>query len=188
MNQPELWLVRHGQTQWSREGRHTSSTDLRLTPEGEHAARSLVPRLADVGFDLVITSPRERARTTARLAGFAAAEVDDDAKEWEYGEYEGITTAQIRGREPRWSLWTDGAPGGERPDQVAARADRVVARVRSVSSSRAVIFAHGHIIRVLAVRWLGLPVAYGAHLRLDTATVSVLSWERETPAILRWNA
>lgn len=188
MNQPDLWLVRHGQTQWSRDGQHTGRTDLPMTPEGEVAARSLVPRLAGIDFDLVLTSPRRRARSTALLAGFPDVEIDEDAGEWDYGEYEGLTTAQIRENTPGWSVWSDGAPGGERPDDVAARADRVVSRIRAAAQDRALLFAHGHILRVLAVRWLGLAVADGAHLRLDTATVSVLSWERETPAILRWNA
>ncbi|WP_026875100.1 histidine phosphatase family protein [Jiangella gansuensis] len=188
MTRPEVWLVRHGQTEWSRDGRHTSRTDLPLTPEGERAARSLTDRLATTSFGLVLSSPLTRARTTAVLAGFADPTIDDDLHEWRYGDYEGITTPQIRETDPDWSLWTDGAPGGESPGEVAARTDRVVARVRGDSAERVLIFAHGHILRVLAVRWLGLPAADGVHLRLETATVSVLGWERETPAVVRWNA
>lgn len=187
-HRPEIWLVRHGQTEWSRDGKHTSSTDLPLTPEGERAARSLAPRLADAAFDLVLSSPRRRARTTAELAGFPDAVVDDALREWDYGEYEGITTPRIRETEPGWSLWTDGAPGGERPEDVEARVDLLIARLRSDGARRVLAFAHGHILRVVGARWVGLPVADGARLRLDTATVSVLGWERETPAIGRWNA
>ncbi|RIQ14363.1 histidine phosphatase family protein [Jiangella rhizosphaerae] len=186
-HRPEIWLVRHGQTEWSRDGKHTSSTDLPLTPDGERAARSLAPKLADAAFDLVLSSPRRRARVTAQLAGFAP-EIDDDLREWDYGEYEGITTPQIRETDPGWSLWTDGAPGGERPEDVEARVDRLIERLRSAPGERVLVFAHGHILRVVAARWTGWPVAAGGHLRLDTATVSVLGWERETPAIHRWNA
>ncbi|TDE08769.1 histidine phosphatase family protein [Jiangella asiatica] len=188
MSGPELWLVRHGQTEWSRDGKHTSNTDLPLTPEGEVAARAIGERLATTTFDLVLASPLRRARTTAALAGFPDPEITDDLREWDYGEYEGITTPTIRERDADWSLWMDGAPGGESPAEVAARTDRVVARVRADAATRVLAFAHGHILRVLAVRWLGLPVDDGAHLRLDTATVSVLGWERETPAVARWNA
>lgn len=187
-HRPDIWLVRHGQTEWSRDGKHTSSTDLPLTAEGEQAARSLPSRLDGATFGLVLSSPLLRARTTAELAGFAAAEIDADLREWGYGSYEGITTPQIRETDPDWSLWTDGAPGGESPAEVETRVDRVVDRLRSAQGERALVFAHGHILRVLGARWLGLPVADGAHLRLDTATVSVLGWERETPAIVRWNA
>lgn len=188
MNRPELWLVRHGETEWSRDGRHTSHTDLPLTPDGESAARALHQRLAGTPFDLVLCSPLLRARSTAELAGFPRPQTDDDAREWEYGRYEGITTPQIRESDPDWSLWADGAPGGESPDGVGTRADRLVDRVRTTAATRALLFAHGHILRVLAARWAGLPVSAGAHLRLDTGTVSVLGWERETPAVLRWNA
>lgn len=187
-HRPEVWLVRHGQTEWSRDGKHTSSTDLPLTPVGEEAARSLAARLDGEPFGLVLSSPLQRARTTAQLAGFASAELDDDLREWDYGAYEGITTPQIRETDPGWTLWTDGAPGGERPGDVEARVDRVVERIRSAGSERVLVFAHGHILRVLGARWVGLPVADGARLRLDTATVSVLGWERESPAIDRWNA
>lgn len=187
MSGPELWLVRHGQTEWSRDGKHTSRTDLELTPEGRIAATSLGSRLAGVGFDHVVSSPLRRARVTAELAGFQP-EFDDDAREWDYGEYEGVTTPQIREHDPSWLLWTDGAPGGESPVQVSERADRVVSRIREAAKDKAVLFAHGHILRAVAVRWLGLPIADGAHLRLETATISVLGWEREIPAIQRWNA
>ena len=179
--------MRHGETEWSRDGRHTSTTDLPLTDVGEEAATSLVPRLAEVEFDLVLTSPRQRARRTAELAGFADAQVDDDLVEWTYGDYEGVTTAEIRETVPGWSVWTHPTPGGESAEQVTERLDVVVDRLRS-GSDRALVFGHGHALRALTARWLGLPVRDGRGFRLDTATVSVLGYERETPVILRWNA
>lgn len=188
MNRPELWLVRHGETEWSRDGRHTGQTDLPLTPEGEKAARVVASRLAGVTFDLVLSSPLRRAADTARLAGHPEARLDADAREWNYGEYEGVTTASIRETRPGWTLWADGAPGGEAADEVGARADRIVARVREEAPTRALLFAHGHFLRSLASRWIDAPVAHGAHLHLGTATLSVLGWEREVPAIVRWNA
>ncbi|GAB6983958.1 histidine phosphatase family protein [Nocardioides pyridinolyticus] len=183
----ELWLVRHGPTEWSESGRHTSTTDLPLLPAGEEAARSLAPRLAEAVFAQVLTSPRLRARRTAALAGFASADVDEDLVEWGYGDYEGRTTADIRETVPGWSVWTHPTPGGETAASVTERLDRVVARVRAVDGPT-LVFGHGHSLRALAARWLGLDVAEGRHLRLDTATVSWLGWERESPVILRWNA
>ncbi|TIC87390.1 histidine phosphatase family protein [Nocardioides sp. GY 10113] len=182
-----VWLVRHGPTAWSTTGQHTSVTDLPLLPEGEEAARALAPRLAGLDFAAVLTSPRLRARRTAALAGFGDAEVDEDLAEWGYGSYEGRTTAEIRETVPGWSIWKDPAPGGETAAEVAARLDRVVARARTTVGDT-LVFAHGHSLRVLAARWLGQPVAMGRFLRLDTATVSVLGYEREAPAVLRWNA
>lgn len=183
----ELWLVRHGPTEWSEAGRHTSSTDLPLLPAGEDAAGRLAPALADQSFALVLTSPLGRARRTAELAGFADAEVDADLAEWDYGEYEGLTTARIRESVPGWTVWSHPTPGGESAAEVAARSDRVVERVRAAHGP-VLAFAHGHSLRVLAARWLGLDATQGRLLRLDTATVSVLGWERETPVIARWNA
>jgi broad specificity phosphatase PhoE len=183
----ELWLVRHGATEWSEAGRHTSTTDLPLLPSGEEVARSLGSRLADVGFAQVLTSPRQRARHTAELAGFPSADVDEDLVEWGYGDYEGRTTASVRETVPGWSVWTHPTPGGETAASVTARLDRVVARVRAVDGPT-LIFGHAHALRALAARWLELDVAEGRHFRLDTATVSRLGWERESPVILRWNA
>ncbi|WP_243056947.1 histidine phosphatase family protein [Nocardioides sp. SR21] len=183
----ELWLVRHGRTEWSAAGKHTSRTDVPLLPEGEDVARSLGPRLADVGFVQVLTSPRARARRTAELAGFADATVDGDLVEWDYGEYEGITTPEIRETVPGWTIWSHPAPGGETSDQVRVRLDRVVERARSAAGPT-LAFGHGHALRALAARWLELPVAEGQHFQLDTATVSVLGWEHEAPTIRRWNA
>jgi broad specificity phosphatase PhoE len=186
----ELWLVRHGETEWSRDHRHTSTTDLPLTDVGVGIATKLADRLDPGDFDLVLSSPRQRARETARLAGFAEPEVDADLAEWDYGDYEGITTAEIREREPGWTIWTHPAPGGETAAEVTARLDRVIARVRTaLAEDRPVlVFSHGHALRALAARWIEQPVDEGRFLRLDTATVSVLGYERENPVILRWNA
>jgi probable phosphoglycerate mutase len=182
----ELWLVRHGETAWSAEGRHTSRTDVPLEPRGEEVARALAERLADVGFALVLTSPRQRARRTAELAGFPEAEVCEDLVEWDYGDYEGITTAEIRETVPGWTVWSHPTPGGETAAQVAARLDRVLDRVRDVDGA-VLLVAHSHSLRALAARWLGLDVAGGRYFTLDTATVSVLAHERETPVIRHWN-
>jgi probable phosphoglycerate mutase len=183
----EVWLVRHGETEWSRNGRHTSVTDLPLTDEGREVAETLRDRLDHEGFALVLTSPRERARETARLVGHGDATVDDDLAEWDYGELEGRTTPQIRETYPDWSIWQGPVPGGESAAQVSERLDRVVARCRD-AAGRVLLFGHGHSLRALAARWLDLPVAEGRLLKLDTSTLSVLGWERETPAVLRWNA
>ncbi len=182
-----LWLVRHGETEWSRDGRHTSTTDLELTPEGERVARELAPRLAVDDFDLVLTSPRIRARRTAELAGFPDAEIAPDLVEWDYGEYEGLTTPQIRETVPGWTVWSRPVPGGETPAQVAARLDKVVRRVAEVAGD-VLVFGHGHALRGLAARWLELEVTEGRHFVLGTATISVLGWERGSPAVVRWNA
>jgi broad specificity phosphatase PhoE len=181
----EVWLVRHGETEWSRLGKHTGTTDVALTEAGEAAARELRTRLADLDPDLVVTSPLQRARRTAELAGFPDARVDERLVEWDYGTYEGVTTAEIRRTRPGWSVWTDGAEGGEDGEQVGARIDAALADLPS--EGRVLLVAHGHLLRALTARWLGQPVADGRLYRLDTATVSVLGHERETPVILRWN-
>jgi broad specificity phosphatase PhoE len=182
---PEVWLVRHGETEWSRDHRHTSTTDLPLTEAGAEVARSLAPLLARE-YALVLTSPRRRARDTAELAGHGSAEVDVDLAEWGYGDYEGVTTDEIRQEVPGWTVWTHPSPGGESAAEVSERLDRVVARLRG-SEGDALVFGHAHALRALTARWLGLPVADGRLFRLDTATVSVLGYERETPVVLRWN-
>ncbi|MEO5652345.1 MAG: histidine phosphatase family protein [Marmoricola sp.] len=183
----ELWVIRHGETEWSRDGRHTSRTDLDLTSAGEVVARQLAERLDGVEFDLVLTSPRLRARRTAELAGQTTAEVDEDLTEWDYGDYEGITTPTIREDVPGWSVWTHPSPGGESADEVSERLDRVVDRVRS-DGGRVLVFSHGHASRALAARWLGLPVQDGQLFTLDTATVSVLAYDRGSPVVARWNS
>jgi broad specificity phosphatase PhoE len=183
----DVWLVRHGQTEWSAAGRHTSRTELTLTPAGEEDARALAPRLAAASFTLVLTSPRARARRTAELAGFGSAEVDDDLTEWDYGEYEGVTTDEIRESVPGWTVWTHPCPGGETAEQVSTRLDRVVNRCRDTAGD-VLLFGHAHSLRALAARWLGLPVSDGRLLRLDTGTVSVLGHEREQTVVLRWNS
>lgn len=184
---PELWLCRHGETEWSRDGRHTSRTDLPLTPDGEEQARRLASRLSAVTFDLVLTSPRRRSVDTAALAGFPAAAVEPAAEEWNYGEFEGLTTATIRETAPGWTVWTHPMPGGETAEQVAARADRVIDRVRRDARARALLFSHGHFLRVLAARWIEQPPTAGARFVLATGTVSVLGGEHEVSAISHWN-
>jgi broad specificity phosphatase PhoE len=185
----EIVLVRHGQTEWSANGRHTSFTELELTPEGERQARVAGERLAGRSFAAVISSPRRRALRTAELAGIAVSEVDEDLAEWNYGEYEGITSATIHETNPGWSLWTDGAPGGETPDQVGARLDRVLARARSfLDRGDVALIAHGHSLRVAGARWIGLPASGGGLLKLGTATLSTLGFEHGDQVIDTWNA
>ncbi|GAB7004182.1 acid phosphatase [Nocardioides sp. AN3] len=183
----DVYLVRHGATEWSVSGRHTGTTDVPLLPDGEEAARALAPRLSGIDFDLVLTSPRQRARRTAELAGFPGAVVDDDLGEWGYGAYEGVTTDTIRETDPGWTIWTGLTPGGETCEQVGTRLDRVIARVRAAGGD-VLVFGHGHALRALAARWLGLPATEGRLFRLDTATLSVLGLEREQPVILHWNS
>jgi len=166
--------------------RHTGRSDLPLEPEGRLQARELRRRLAGHPFARVLVSPLARARETGALAGFDQAEVCDDLREWDYGDYEGRTTADIRVDRPGWSLWRDGAPGGETLAQVARRADAVVAVVRAVPGD-VLVFAHAHILRVVAARWLDLPAGDGSRWVLGPASLSVLGWERETPVIERWN-
>jgi probable phosphoglycerate mutase len=183
----ELWIIRHGETAWSRDGLHTSHTELELTPEGEDVARKLAERLAGVEFDLVLSSPRVRARRTAELAGFTDIQLEDDLTEWDYGDYEGRTTPEIREEVQGWTVWSHPCPGGETAEQVSRRLDRVVATVRA-HGGRVLVFSHGHASRALAARWLDQPVQEGRLFKLDTATISVLAYERESPAVARWNS
>ncbi|MFH7323543.1 histidine phosphatase family protein [Aeromicrobium sp. JJY06] len=181
----ELWLVRHGETEWSRSWKHTSVTDVELTDLGREQAEALRPQLSGVRFDRVWSSPRRRALVTAELAGFEP-EVVEDVVEWNYGEYEGITTQQIRQTVPDWTVWSHPTPGGETAEQVGARLDRVVERARSLGG-RTLVFAHAHSLRVLAARWLGLEVADGRVFAIDTATYSVLGDDRGQPVVQQWN-
>jgi probable phosphoglycerate mutase len=185
----EIVLIRHGQTEWSAAGRHTSYTDLDLTEAGEQQARAAGERLAGRRFAAVISSPRRRALHTAELAGLTVTETTEDLAEWHYGEYEGITSATIHETRPGWSLWTDGAPGGESPEQVAARIDRVLARVRTFldGGGDVALIAHGHSLRVTGARWIGLPASGGGLLKLGTATLSTLGFEHGNPVIDTWN-
>jgi broad specificity phosphatase PhoE len=183
----ELWLVRHGETEWSRDLKHTSVTDLPLTEEGVGVATSLRARLQAERFDRVLVSPRSRARHTAELAGFPDAKVDEDLVEWAYGDYEGVTTAEIRETVPGWTVWTHPTPGGETAEQVTGRLQRVVDQA-AVRGTRTLVFGHGHALRALTALWLGLPVTDGRLFRLDTSTVSVLGHERDVRVITRWNA
>jgi broad specificity phosphatase PhoE len=182
----EIVLVRHGETEWSRDGRHTGNTDVPLTERGKDQARALGAALAGRSFVRVLTSPLVRAAETARLAGFDA-EPRDELREWDYGDYEGRKTAEIREERPGWTLWADGVPGGERAAEVAARVDAVLGELR-LTDGAVLVFAHGHLLRVLAVRWIGLEPEAGRLLALDPATVSLLGYERETPVIRVWNA
>jgi broad specificity phosphatase PhoE len=180
-------LARHGETEWSANGRHTSRTDLPLTDNGRRLAERLAPHLTGRRFGLVLTSPLRRALQTSELAGLVAeAQIRDDLREWDYGDYEGLTTAEIHRRRPGWSLWRDGCPNGEAAADVGARADRVVAEVRGADGN-AIAFGHGHMLRVLAARWLGLPPEDGALFALATGTLSTLGYEHETPVILSWS-
>jgi probable phosphoglycerate mutase len=186
---PHVYLARHGETAWSVSGQHTGHSDIPLTENGERNARALGRRLAGLSFALVLASPLQRARRTAELAGFAdRAVVEPDLIEWNYGEYEGRRTAEIRQVRPGWYLFRDGCPGGESPEQIGARADRVIARIRSAGGD-VLLFAHGHILRVLAARWLGLPPGDARFFLLGTAALCVLSYEHtlEEPAIGLWN-
>lgn len=186
-----LYLIRHGETAWSRSGQHTGRTDIPLTARGEQEARALASALRGVGFGGVFTSPLVRARRTCELAGLpTVAEVEPDLSEWDYGEYEGQRSAEIRERRPGWNLFRDGAPQGETPSDVSARADRVLARLRAIEGPVAV-FSHGHFGRVLGARWIGLPVEQARHFLLTTASLSVLDYDhgrRDEPAIALWNA
>ena len=180
-------LARHGETEWSLTGRHTGKTDLPLTEEGRRQAMALGPRLRAWTFSLVLTSPLQRALETCRLAGYGDhAQVRPDLVEWDYGRYEGLTSTQIEKIQPNWSLWRDGGPGGEEAADVGRRADRVIAEVRGVEGDT-LIFAHGHVLRVLASRWLDEPPEGGRHYALQTATLSVLTYEHADPVIRHWN-
>jgi broad specificity phosphatase PhoE len=182
---PEVLLVRHGETEWSASGRHTGRTDIPLTERGRAQARALGAALAGRGFALVLTSPLSRAADTGRLAGLEAT-VDEDLREWDYGEHEGRTTPEIRREDPGWTVWRGPVPGGERPEEVATRADRVIERILAAGGDVAVL-SHGHLLRVLTARWLELPAVEGRRFALDTATLSVLGTEREVRAVMRWN-
>ena len=186
---PRIYLARHGETAWSATGQHTGHTDLPLTPRGEECARRLGGRLQGLSFGQVWVSPLQRARRTSELAGFVgSATIEPDLAEWNYGSYEGRRTADIRQERPDWQLFRDGCPGGETIEQVATRADHVIARLRALNSD-ALLFAHGHILRVLAARWLGLEPQAARYFLLSTAAVCILSYEHSAsePAIQLWN-
>jgi probable phosphoglycerate mutase len=184
----EIVLVRHAETAWSRAHRHTGRSDIPLTDAGRAAAMALAPRLADLHFEGVLCSPAARARETCDLCGFGdAARLHDDLWEWDYGAYEGLTTVEIVAERPDWRLWRDGCPDGETAAAVGERADRVIAEALGVGGNVA-IFSHGHMLRVLAARWLGLDASVGAGLALATSSLSILGYERQTRVIWRWNA
>jgi len=183
----EIWLIRHGETEWSLSGAHTSRTDIPLTPTGRERAAAIGRYLAGKQFALVLTSPMLRARDTCRLAGFGdVAQIEPNLCEWDYGDYEGLTTRQIQAERPGWSLWEDGTPNGESVDHAAARTQAVIARALEAPGDVA-LFAHGHILRILAGGWLGLPANSGRLFALSTAALSTLGYEREARVISRWN-
>lgn len=183
-----LFVIRHGATEWSRTGQHTGHTDIPLLPEGEEQARATGALLAHERFALVLTSPLQRARRTCELVGLGAqAEVEPNLIEWEYGEYEGITSAQIHRTVPGWTVWTGAIPGGETIEQVAARADAVIERVLAAEGD-CIVFAHGHILRTLTARWCELDPCEGRRFVLDPATLCILGWEHDSRAILQWNS
>jgi broad specificity phosphatase PhoE len=188
---PQVYLVRHGATAWSNDGRHTGRSEIPLTERGENNARALAERLGPVGFGRVFTSPRLRARRTCELAGLGqVAEIEPDLAEWDYGDYEGRRSAEILASRPDWDLFRDGCPAGESPEQVSGRADRLIARLRTLEGNVAV-FSHGHLGRVLGARWIGLPVGDAALFLLDTASLSILGFEHDNPAlpvIALWNS
>jgi len=184
----QLWLIRHGQTEWSRDGRHTGRTDVPLTERGEQQARALAPLLADLNPALVLTSPRSRAQRTAELAGLRVDAVDDDLAEWDYGDYEGVTTPQIHRTDPGWTVFTRPTPGGETAEQIRARVDRVLTRAAdALRTGPVVLVAHGHISRVLGARWIGLSVRDGGRFVLGEAAPCILGAEHGTAAIRTWN-
>jgi len=186
-HRPELWIIRHGHTEWSETGRHTGRTDVPLTEEGRRRAGGLSRLLARRAFDMVLTSPLSRALETCRIAGYGEqAEIVDDLLEWDYGDYEGLTTAQIRERVPCWTVWDGPVPDGETPEQVAVRCRRVIDRALDARGD-VVLFAHGHVLRVLTATWLGLAPEAGRLVALDTATVGILGYEHEYHVIRKWN-
>jgi len=183
---PSLWLVRHGETAWTLSRQHTGRTDIPLTPNGEALARDmLAPKLAGVAFDLVLSSPLSRARETARLAGFDP-ELDDRLREFDYGDYEGLTTDEIHQRRPGWDLWNDGCPGGETAEDVGARMDALIAERVREAGERVLIFGHGHALRILTARWLELPAREGRAFLLAPAALGITGAEHGRPAIERW--
>ena len=182
-----IYLIRHGETEWAKSGKHTGRTDIPLTDAGREQAGFLLPIFDEVKFERILSSPLRRAFETAKLAGLGSrVEVDKELPEWDYGDYEGLTTKQIREQVPGWSVWTHPCPNGETIDQVSQRADRVVARVRSAKGNVA-IFSHGHFLRVLVCRWIGLSADHGKYFLLGTSTLSILGYEDQLPAIRTWN-
>jgi broad specificity phosphatase PhoE len=183
----QIWLIRHGETPWTLSGQHTGKTDIELTATGQLMAKAIGRELAGRRFDLILTSPRLRARETCRLSGYGeTAAIDDNLQEWDYGAYEGRTSADIKKEVPNWSLWREGVPGGETSEEVSARVDSVIQRAGRCSGEVA-LFAHGHVLRVLAARWVGLPPLGGRHFSLDAGSISILGQEHDLRVISRWN-
>lgn len=186
----KIYFIRHGETEWSLSGQHTGRTEMPLIAAGELAAHALGPKLAAISFSKILTSPRVRAQRTCELAGITGAEIENDLAEWDYGDYEGLRSAEIRATRPDWDIYHDGCPNGESPEQMSARADRLILRLQTLSGNVA-LFSHGHFGRVLAARWIGLPLAQARHFGLSTASLNILGYEsteHPVPAILLWNA
>jgi probable phosphoglycerate mutase len=184
---PDVWVLRHCETEWSLDGKHTSRTEVDLTAAGVAEARALRPAVDRLGIELTLCSPRRRARRTAELAGLVPFEVTEDLREWDYGEFEGQTTPEIRMQYPEWTIWDGPWPGGETAAEVAARADRLIERVRGERAKRVALVGHGHFSRVVAARWVTEKVDVGRWLNLDTGAVSQLGWYREDPVLKHWN-
>jgi probable phosphoglycerate mutase len=185
---PQIVLVRHGETEWSKNGKHTSFSDIPLTLEGERQASALKKELSEWNFKLVLCSPRQRAKRTCELAGLLdRAQITEDLGEWNYGEYEGITTKEIRQKDPTWTVFTSPTPGGETPDQVAERCDSVIKRAKAIQDD-VILFAHSHVLRVMIARWLELPPVEGRHFVLQTGTLNILSYEHESTVLISLNA
>lgn len=183
----QLYLVRHGETEWSKSGQHTGHTDIELTKRGQEQAAALREPLSQLSFDAVYSSPLQRARKTAELAGFSEVGLHDDLMEWDYGQLEGRTSKDIQRDYPDWRIWTGEVPGGESAEQVVARLQRFIAEVRSSEHQKVLVFAHGHSLRVLTLAWLDLPITAGELFEIDTATLSVLDEDENGPKVLRWN-
>ncbi len=188
MNERKIYLIRHGETPWTLSGQHTGTTDLELTPNGQAQAKALGTYLEKVSFEKILCSPLKRARQTCQLAHLEnKAEITPDLREWNYGDYEGLTSAEIRKTHPNWTIFSQGAPNGESLEEIQARADRILAEIATVSGNIA-LFSHGHFLRALAASWLGLGVRGGAHLALSPGTVSILGKEKNAAVLLLWNA
>ncbi|MFT4147978.1 MAG: histidine phosphatase family protein [Micrococcaceae bacterium] len=184
---PKMWIARHGETEWSKSGQYTGRTDLPLTKHGEEQARQAAEKIKGVDFGLVLVSPMQRARKTAELMGIKNYEIDPDAMEWNYGDYEGISAADVRKTNPNYVIWDDGVPHGETIEQVAARADKVIARVKEAGNLNSLVVCHGHFSRILAARWLTMDPHMGKHFLMETAHISIMGWDKKAPAVEKWN-
>ncbi|MFT4245834.1 MAG: histidine phosphatase family protein [Micrococcaceae bacterium] len=185
---PKLWVARHGETEWSKSGQYTGNTDLLLTAHGEEQAVASGKKIEGVDFGMVLVSPRQRARKTAELMGIKDYTIEPNAVEWDYGDYEGVNSADIRKKNPDYVIWDNGVPNGETIEEVADRADAVIAKIRDAGHENSLVVCHGHFSRILAARWLGLPPITGKHFLMETAHISILGWDKKCPALEKWNS